>query len=105
MHAETICGMNVLSVRDAVRRAEELCLKGEGPVLIEAKTYRYWGHNFKDKGTAYRTDAEKEAWLKKRPRRLVQGAARRERDPDGSPGARRSGTGRARTWSRRPCAR
>lgn len=67
MHAETICGMNVLSVREAVRRAKELCMKGQGPVLIEAETYRHWGHNFKDKGTAYRTEAEKEAWLKHDP--------------------------------------
>lgn len=62
MHAETICGMNILTVRDAVRRAKELCLNGEGPVLIEANTYRYWGHNFKDKGTSYRTNKETEAW-------------------------------------------
>jgi len=62
MHAETICGMNILTVRDAVRRAKELCLNGEGPVLIEANTYRYWGHNFKDKGTSYRTNRETEAW-------------------------------------------
>jgi len=67
MHAETICGMNVLAVRDALRRAKELCRKGEGPVLIEAETYRHWGHNFKDKGTAYRTEAEKEAWMKYDP--------------------------------------
>ena len=46
MHAETICGMNVLAVRDALRRAKALCLKGEEPVLIEAETYRHWGHNF-----------------------------------------------------------
>jgi 2-oxoisovalerate dehydrogenase E1 component len=59
--------MNVLSVRDAIRRAKELCLKGEGPVLIDAETYRHWGHNFKDKGTAYRTDVEKEAWMKRDP--------------------------------------
>ena len=67
MHAETICGMNVLSVRDALRRAKALCLKGEGPVLIEAETYRHWGHNFKDKGTAYRTQEEKDAWMKYDP--------------------------------------
>jgi 2-oxoisovalerate dehydrogenase E1 component len=65
MHAETICGMNVLSVRDALRRAKKICLNGAGPVLIEAETYRHWGHNFKDKGTLYRTDKEKEEWLKK----------------------------------------
>jgi 2-oxoisovalerate dehydrogenase E1 component len=67
MHAETICGMNILTVRDAVRRAKELCLKGEGPVLIEANTYRYWGHNFKDKGTSYRTNKETEAWQSHNP--------------------------------------
>ncbi|MBA7517295.1 1-deoxy-D-xylulose-5-phosphate synthase [subsurface metagenome] len=62
LHAETICGMNILSVREAMKRAKELCLNGEGPVLLEANTYRYWGHNFKDKGTAYRTETEKDAW-------------------------------------------
>lgn len=62
MHAETVCGMNVLSVRDAIQRAKDLCLKGQGPVLIEANTYRFWGHNFKDKGTLYRTEDEKKAW-------------------------------------------
>jgi 2-oxoisovalerate dehydrogenase E1 component len=67
MHAQTICGMNILSVRDAVKHARELCLRGEGPVLIEANTYRFWGHNFKDKGTAYRTDTETEAWRKHDP--------------------------------------
>ena len=62
MHAETVCGMNILSVRDAVKRARDLCLNGDGPVLLEVNTYRHWGHNFKDKGTAYRTDQEKQAW-------------------------------------------
>jgi len=67
MHAETICGMNILTVRDAVKRAKELCLNGEGPVLIEANTYRFWGHNFKDKGTSYRTETETSAWAKHDP--------------------------------------
>jgi 2-oxoisovalerate dehydrogenase E1 component len=62
MHAETICGMNVLSVREAMKRARELCLKGEGPVLLEALTYRHYGHNFRDKGVAYRTEKEKGSW-------------------------------------------
>jgi 2-oxoisovalerate dehydrogenase E1 component len=63
MHAETVCGMHVLSVREAMKKARTLCLNGEGPVLLEVNTYRHWGHNFKDKGTAYRTDEEKKAWL------------------------------------------
>jgi len=67
MHAETICGMNILSVRHAIKKAREICLKGDGPVLIEANTYRFWGHNFKDKGTAYRSDTETESWKKHDP--------------------------------------
>ena len=67
LHAETICGMNILSVREAVKRARETCLKGDGPVLIEANTYRYWGHNFKDKGTAYRSEGETESWKRHDP--------------------------------------
>jgi 2-oxoisovalerate dehydrogenase E1 component len=62
MHAETICGMNVLNVRDSILKAKELCLKGEGPVLVESNTYRYWGHNFKDKGNLYRTAEERQHW-------------------------------------------
>jgi 2-oxoisovalerate dehydrogenase E1 component len=62
MHAQTICGNNVLTVRDAVSRAREVCLAGEGPVLLESNTYRYWGHNFKDKGTLYRTAEERKEW-------------------------------------------
>jgi len=67
MHAETIWGMNVLSVREAVRKAKKLLLNGEGPVLIESMTYRFLGHNYKDKGVAYRTQEEKEAWQKEDP--------------------------------------
>jgi TPP-dependent pyruvate/acetoin dehydrogenase alpha subunit len=88
MHAETVCGMNVLSVRDALRRAKALCLKGEGPVLIEAETYRHWGHNFKDKGRLHAV-AEKDVGRKRpvdwfrpagdwiRPRRGRGGGRRR----------------------------
>jgi 2-oxoisovalerate dehydrogenase E1 component len=62
MHAETVCGMNVLSIREAVKRARDICLNGEGPVLLEANTYRYYGHNFRDRGVAYRSGKEKDAW-------------------------------------------
>jgi 2-oxoisovalerate dehydrogenase E1 component len=62
MHARTICGNNILTVRDAVANARDLCLKGDGPVLLEVNTYRYWGHNFKDKGNLYRTAEERQVW-------------------------------------------
>jgi len=67
MHAETICGMNVLAVREAMMRTREKLLNGEGPVLIESMTYRFLGHNYKDKGVSYRSNEEKEAWKKEDP--------------------------------------
>ena len=62
MHAEVVNGMDVLAVRDAVSRAAELCRAGEGPVLIEASTYRYYGHSLSDPRNEYRTKEEEEAW-------------------------------------------
>ena len=62
LHAETVNGMDVLAVRDAVRRAAELCRHGEGPVLIEASTYRYYGHSLSDPRNEYRTREEEAAW-------------------------------------------
>jgi 2-oxoisovalerate dehydrogenase E1 component len=62
MHAETVNGMDVLAVRDAVRRAVARCRSGEGPVLIEASTYRYYGHSLSDPRNEYRTREEEAAW-------------------------------------------
>jgi 2-oxoisovalerate dehydrogenase E1 component len=62
MHAETVNGMNVLAVRDAVSRAAALCRAGEGPVLIECETYRYMGHSLSDNRMTYRTEHEEECW-------------------------------------------
>ena len=62
MHAEVVNGMDVLAVRDAVTRAAALCRAGEGPVLIEASTYRYYGHSLSDPRNEYRTRDEEAAW-------------------------------------------
>ena len=62
MHAEVVNGMDVLAVRDAVRRAAALCRAGEGPVLVEASTYRYYGHSLSDPRNEYRTREEEAAW-------------------------------------------
>jgi 2-oxoisovalerate dehydrogenase E1 component len=62
MHAEVVNGMDVLAVRDAVRRAAETCRRGDGPVLVEASTYRYYGHSLSDPRNEYRTRDEEAAW-------------------------------------------
>ncbi len=62
MHAETVNGMDVLAVRDAIHRASAGCRKGQGPYLIEVDTYRYYGHSLSDPRNEYRMREEEEAW-------------------------------------------
>lgn len=45
-----IDGNDVLAVYEKTKEAVEMCRKGKGPVLIEAKTYRQGGHHVNDPG-------------------------------------------------------
>ena len=45
MSGEVVDGMNVLAVREAVQRAVDKARRGEGPSLVECKTYRWYGHS------------------------------------------------------------
>jgi len=63
---EVVDGMDVLAVRGAVTKAVERARKGEGPSLIEAKTYRWFGHSHSDP-RAYRTREEETEWKKRDP--------------------------------------
>jgi 2-oxoisovalerate dehydrogenase E1 component len=63
-HARTESGMHVVAVKDTVAEAVDICRKGNGPVLLEFKTYRYAGHSLSDKRMTYRTAEEEEEWLK-----------------------------------------
>ena len=58
---EVVDGMDPLVVREAVARAAERARRGEGPTLIEAKTYRYYGHSHSD-NRSYRTRDEEAEW-------------------------------------------
>ena len=53
----SVDGMDVLAVREAGIEAVEHIRAGKGPVLMEAKTYRYRGHSMSDPAK-YRTKEE-----------------------------------------------
>jgi 2-oxoisovalerate dehydrogenase E1 component alpha subunit len=60
-------GNDVLACYAATRRAVERARKGEGPTLIEARTYRLDGHSTADDWTRYRTQEEIDAWTAEDP--------------------------------------
>jgi pyruvate dehydrogenase E1 component alpha subunit len=66
MPAELIDGNDVLAVRDAVERAAARARAGDGPTLIEARTYRQFGHSRTDPGK-YRPADEVQEWLARDP--------------------------------------
>lgn len=69
-------GNDLMEVYGAVHQAVVRARAGQGPSLIECKTYRWEGHNIGDPG-GYRTDEEIESWKKKDPilrfRELLKG--------------------------------
>ncbi len=62
----TVDGNDVMAVYETVAEAVARAKKGEGPTLVETKTYRYHGHSLSDQN-AYRADEEIEAWKKVDP--------------------------------------
>ncbi|HYR55971.1 MAG TPA: pyruvate dehydrogenase (acetyl-transferring) E1 component subunit alpha [Myxococcaceae bacterium] len=66
MRGEQVDGMDVLKVYDAVKDCAEYARAGRGPVLLEARTYRYRGHSMADPAT-YREKSEVESERKNDP--------------------------------------
>lgn len=59
-------GQDVEAVFREVKSAAERARQGDGPTLIEAKTYRFVGHSRTDPA-AYRPEGELEEWKKRDP--------------------------------------
>lgn len=66
MAHEVVDGQDAIAVHSAVASARSRAASGEGPTLIEAKTYRYRGHSRTDPG-AYRPEGELEIWKARDP--------------------------------------
>jgi pyruvate dehydrogenase E1 component alpha subunit len=66
MPGEVVDGNDVLAVVEAATRAVERARKGDGPTLLELKTYR-WGGHFQGDPRKYRSREEEQAWAKKCP--------------------------------------
>ncbi|MFP4056555.1 MAG: thiamine pyrophosphate-dependent dehydrogenase E1 component subunit alpha [Candidatus Brocadiia bacterium] len=85
MPGETIDGNDVLAVRDTVAEAVARARRGEGPTLVECKTYRHRGHSKSDR-CEYRSAEEEETWRRRDPirrseQRLLDGGVLREEEP------------------------
>jgi pyruvate dehydrogenase E1 component alpha subunit len=63
---ESVDGMNVESVHEAIAKAAQHCRDGKGPYLLDIKTYRYKGHSMSDP-QKYRTKDEVNEYKEKDP--------------------------------------
>jgi TPP-dependent pyruvate/acetoin dehydrogenase alpha subunit len=75
--ASQVDGMDVYAVREAADRAVAQARAGEGPIFIEALTYRFVGHSRSDPA-AYRKPGELDMWRERDPL-TVAAAALQER--------------------------
>ena len=69
MPGVTIDGNDVMAVYEASGKAIQRARAGEGPTLVECKTYRWRGHHEGDpnQGRRYRTLDEVKEWMEKCP--------------------------------------
>lgn len=67
MPGVVVDGMDVFAVYDAAGEAVKRARNGEGPTLLELKTYRYHGHFHADVPENYRTKEEESSWKDRDP--------------------------------------
>ena len=84
--AARIDGNDVTAVRDAARSAVARCRGGEGPILLEAETYRWQGH-YEGDAQPYKPAEESAAWRQRDPllltrRRVLEALAATEEQLD-----------------------
>ena len=68
MPGAAVDGMDVVAMHEAAQAAVERARQGDGPTLIESKTYRFSGHSKSDvKTTVYRSTEEEAFWKERDP--------------------------------------
>ncbi|MFD5127466.1 thiamine pyrophosphate-dependent dehydrogenase E1 component subunit alpha [Streptomyces olindensis] len=72
IQGEVVDGNDVEAVEEAVGRLARRARAGDGPAVLEAETYRHFGHSRADPA-AYRPAEEVERWLKHDPLDLARG--------------------------------
>src|SRR5204862_1724668 len=87
MHGVTVDGLDIFAVYEAAGEAIARARRGEGPSLIECKTYRYYGH-FEGDTITYRTKDELEFYRGRDPilglrRFMIDGNIASEAELDG----------------------
>ncbi len=70
-------GNDVMAVYEATQAAIGRARRGEGPTLIECKTYRWYGHSINDP-QEYRTVEEVEGWKKRDPIQRLENSLRQK---------------------------
>ena len=69
--AEIIDGNDVVAVHETVKIAVDRARRGDGSTVIEAQTYRHFGHSRADPGK-YRPADEVERWMQRDPLRIAR---------------------------------
>jgi len=82
----TVDGNDVIAVYEAAGKAIARAKKGEGPTLVECKTYRWHGH-YEGDAQKYKPKEEVEEWMRKDPiptfrKRLFEMGVLSEKDAD-----------------------
>jgi TPP-dependent pyruvate/acetoin dehydrogenase alpha subunit len=78
VRSEVVDGMDVLAVHKSAGAAIAAVREGQGPILLECKTYRFVGHSRSD-ARGYRTKEEENAWKERDPILRLRQMLSRER--------------------------
>lgn len=66
MPSRIVNGMSPEAVHEAIEEAADRARRGDGPTLLDIRTYRYKGHSMSDP-QKYRTKQEVEEWIEQDP--------------------------------------